>query len=378
MMRALLALILLLPVASGYAASSGQSVFDFLALDVGGKPMGMGGAFTGLADDINAMFYNPAGLGGIKGIQATLFHRRWLADTSYSYLGVAGPVAGLGSFGGSILQMGGPAIDSYDVEGTRIGTINPRETVVALSWGRAFLPGFLAGATVKYAQEGLAVSSISAVLADVSALVDITERVRAGFLVGNLGAPEDGSAPLTLRGGVSVSLLGQRLLGITEMTMVGKDDPQLMLGAEYRVVQMLALRAGYMMEVGGRELGGMAGLTAGAGFCLGPLSLDYAFTPMGELGNAHLLGLTYRGADMARKAKVEEPKPVTEVAPAIEPAPAQVVLPAAEVAPAKVPAPAKDATPEKGATPAKASALPSAPKPAKAPAPLPAEKLPVK
>lgn len=31
------------------------------------RPLGMGGAFTAVADDENAMFYNPAGLNGIKG-----------------------------------------------------------------------------------------------------------------------------------------------------------------------------------------------------------------------------------------------------------------------------------------------------------------------
>ncbi|MBI3810957.1 MAG: hypothetical protein HY283_01950 [Nitrospirae bacterium] len=32
------------------------------------RPLGMGGAFTAVADDENAMFYNPAGLNGIKGM----------------------------------------------------------------------------------------------------------------------------------------------------------------------------------------------------------------------------------------------------------------------------------------------------------------------
>jgi hypothetical protein len=294
MMRALLAALLLLPSAGGFAASGGRNVFDFLALDVGGKPLAMGGAFTGLADDINAMFYNPAGLGGIGDVQATLFYRKWLAQTGYSYAAVAGPVAGLGSFGGSLLQAGGPPIDSYDAEGNPNGTINPRGTVVALSWGRAVLPGVLAGATVKYAEEELAVSRSTAVLADLSVLADITGKIRAGFLVGNVGMAQGGSAPLTMRGGVSVSLLDRRLQGVAEATVAGRDDPQVMAGAEYRVVEPLALRAGYMMEMGGRDLGGMTGLTAGVGFRFGSISLDYAFTPLGELGNAHLIGVTYR------------------------------------------------------------------------------------
>ena len=32
----------------------------------GSRPMGMGGAFTAISDDENALFYNPAGLNRIK------------------------------------------------------------------------------------------------------------------------------------------------------------------------------------------------------------------------------------------------------------------------------------------------------------------------
>ena len=32
----------------------------------GARPLGMGGAFTALSDDANALFYNPAGLANIK------------------------------------------------------------------------------------------------------------------------------------------------------------------------------------------------------------------------------------------------------------------------------------------------------------------------
>ena len=45
------------------AAASGQSAVPTLVFPVGARPTAMGEAFTGLADDANAIFYNPAGLG---------------------------------------------------------------------------------------------------------------------------------------------------------------------------------------------------------------------------------------------------------------------------------------------------------------------------
>ena len=45
---------------------AGTAAAAFLKIDAGSRPMGMGGAFTGLADDINTLFWNPAGLASIQ------------------------------------------------------------------------------------------------------------------------------------------------------------------------------------------------------------------------------------------------------------------------------------------------------------------------
>lgn len=43
-----------------------------LKIEVGSRPLGMGAAFVGLADDMNAALYNPAGLAWAKGISLTV------------------------------------------------------------------------------------------------------------------------------------------------------------------------------------------------------------------------------------------------------------------------------------------------------------------
>lgn len=48
----------------------------------GVRPTGMGDAFTALADDHNALFYNPAGLANIKGVHFNLFDFTVGADSS--------------------------------------------------------------------------------------------------------------------------------------------------------------------------------------------------------------------------------------------------------------------------------------------------------
>ncbi|OIN97791.1 hypothetical protein AUJ66_02215 [Candidatus Desantisbacteria bacterium CG1_02_38_46] len=46
----------------------------FTDLGAGGRPLGMGHAFVGLADDVNAIYYNPAGLIQVKGMEFTFMY----------------------------------------------------------------------------------------------------------------------------------------------------------------------------------------------------------------------------------------------------------------------------------------------------------------
>ncbi|MFH1387336.1 MAG: hypothetical protein ABIH50_06710 [bacterium] len=71
--------------------------FSVQAQDLGARPMGFGGAFMGLADDANAVFSNPAGIGLVSKESATA-STRLLEGTNYSM--IAGvETTDYGSFG---------------------------------------------------------------------------------------------------------------------------------------------------------------------------------------------------------------------------------------------------------------------------------------
>jgi hypothetical protein len=46
----------------------------FMDLGAGGRPLGMGHAFVGVADDIHAIYYNPAGLINVKEIELSFMY----------------------------------------------------------------------------------------------------------------------------------------------------------------------------------------------------------------------------------------------------------------------------------------------------------------
>ena len=59
---AMLTIFLLIVISSFSFASVGETTADFLITASGARPQGMGGAFAAFYDDINALYYNPAGL----------------------------------------------------------------------------------------------------------------------------------------------------------------------------------------------------------------------------------------------------------------------------------------------------------------------------
>ncbi|MFB6290837.1 MAG: hypothetical protein ABEJ25_03820 [Candidatus Bipolaricaulia bacterium] len=76
-----------------------------LDLGQGARPMGMGGAFVGLADDENAVYYNPAGLANLSDFGVTTLWSPQFGFLDYGGVGVVGKYVGFSSsvlFSGSI------------------------------------------------------------------------------------------------------------------------------------------------------------------------------------------------------------------------------------------------------------------------------------
>jgi len=78
------------------------SVLDSIA---GTRAMGVGAAYTALADDITSLYWNPAGLGRLTRQQVYGLYEQLYEDTIYGFIGYSLPFYRIGVFGvGLIFQ----------------------------------------------------------------------------------------------------------------------------------------------------------------------------------------------------------------------------------------------------------------------------------
>ncbi|HXE57865.1 MAG TPA: PorV/PorQ family protein [Gemmatimonadales bacterium] len=130
----------------------GTTAAEFLLLGAGARGTALGGAFAAIATDVSALYYNPAGVAlmGRPGVTVSTYD--YVADTRYSWGGIAFPFSGgARAIGLQIGTFGFKDQPVYTVEqpdGTG-STYSVSETFIGLTYAENFSDRFSAGLTAK-------------------------------------------------------------------------------------------------------------------------------------------------------------------------------------------------------------------------------------
>lgn len=291
------------------ASDPGTTAANFLNLGIGPRAIAMGDAQVGLADDVYATYWNPAGLTRLQVQEAGFVHTQYLEDITEQYVAYAVPKGRLGTFAGSFSYLTVGKFQGYDAVGQRTGEVGANDASLAFSYSRSFLEdrhfgsALSVGLTGKWIQERLDSVTAKAYAADAGVFLnpgnkwgEWLEGWKAGLALRNLGTPmkfdqESFNLPQMLTGGLSYSgTLWRESITLALDGRQPKDGPRSVgIGLEVWTLQTFVLRAGYTTQ---GDLGN--GLRFGAGLRLKTLQVDYAFAGAGKLGNAHRFGLTFR------------------------------------------------------------------------------------
>ena len=174
---------------------AGTTAAEFMLLGAGARGMAVGPSFAAITRNVEALYYNPAGLPLMEGLEAGFTMMPYFADTNYMWAGLALPLAGGEyGFGLSIANFGfsdAPIYDEADQEGTSELTYNVAETVIGLSFAHAFIDRFTGGFTVKYISDKLGQASASGFAFDVGTNyhAELSGRpISLAFVIQNLGS----------------------------------------------------------------------------------------------------------------------------------------------------------------------------------------------
>ena len=139
-------------------AKVGTTGAQFLELEVSSRAMGMGGAFTAVADDISAVYYNPAGLTSLYGREAAFTYISMPADVGFGFGAIGLPLESIGGFLGisAYALTSGEIIETTWERGEQEGTgrtFGYNDFAVGVSYGRYLTDRFSVGFSVKFLRE---------------------------------------------------------------------------------------------------------------------------------------------------------------------------------------------------------------------------------
>jgi hypothetical protein len=179
----------------------GTTAANFLEIGFGSAGCAMGDAYVSVANDMSAVFWNPAGLAYMENSEVMFNYQPWLVDMNAMFVGAGLTFPRVGTFALSLIQMGYGSMEvtTLDMQDGTGEQFDANDMAVGLSYGKRLVQWFSFGATAKYISSQIWHMRASAFALDLGVMI----KTRFFSPTGNR---EDG-----LNIGMSISNFGTRM-----------------------------------------------------------------------------------------------------------------------------------------------------------------------
>jgi hypothetical protein len=288
----------------------GTSGFSFLKVNFSARINAMGGAYTALSNNSDAVFSNPAGLNEILNREFNASYMNYFDGIQTGAISFATQKNNIIHYGGFIKYMSGSETRTLtDQNGDFLGedgTFGFSNTVFGFS-GSYYINSMLSvGANAKILFDILDDNSSSAIAFDFGLLHQSTnENLKIGLTMRNVGkqltkyTKTSGKEDLPKIFTLGFSYHPKEELYVNfDIRKPTEGDYSGLIGAEYQIHPLLALRTGYKTNASDWKAGGDAELFSGISFGIGlnwqKYLVDYAVASYGDLGLLNTISLSYK------------------------------------------------------------------------------------
>lgn len=322
-MKKFIIIFIFLTAASAFGQSKiGSTAAPFLNIGVGPRAISMGGAFTATANDISALYWNPAGASRSSTNEAIFAHSTWFADINYEWAAAMVKLGDAGTVGLNLtyLNYGEMEITTLAEQDGTGQMFSANDLSLGLTYAYNLTDRFSLGGTVKYVQQKIWNSSASAFAVDLGVLFlsDIYGlRIAATITNFGTGMRMDGQdllvqhdidpnnygnndqilaslrtdefpLPLTFRIGLAMDVVNieqHRLTLAVDALHPNDNDESINIGGEYMFNNLIAFRLGYKsLFLSNSEEGFTAGVGLNYDFASDfGVRVDYAYQDFGVL-----------------------------------------------------------------------------------------------
>lgn len=289
--------------------NTGTNGFSFLKVQYSARASAMANAFSGLADNADAVFYNPAGLVQVRSSAFSTTYMNYFDGINTGSLVVSFPkhkkrsLAFFAKFLSTKLTR-----ELQDNNGNYIGsdgTFGVSDIIFGICDSRFINKSLNLGVNIKYIRESLDETSASAIALDFGLLHQTANKfIKVGVSVRNIGGQltyyTDDKHKEGLPSSVNIGFSyhpDEKFYALVDINKPFDNDFSGKVGLEYRLHRLFFLRTGYKTNATDWKLGGdnetFSGLSFGVGFNWHRYSIDYAISSYGDLGYLNQISLSY-------------------------------------------------------------------------------------